>query len=66
MRALLDRVEETAGAAMTYAAAGLNVGIATWLGSNWFLVLSAIAVLIRIAIDGKKLYHTWFKKKKPE
>lgn len=44
---------------MTYTAAVLNVGVGHWIGENWFLILSAIAVLIRIGIDLPKLIQVW-------
>lgn len=46
---------------MTYAASATTAGVGVWLGQNWFLVLSAIAVLIRIGIDVPKLIAAWRK-----
>jgi hypothetical protein len=55
----MDRTEQTYGAAMTYTAAAMNAGVGHWMGENWFLILSAIAVLIRIGIDLSKLIQAW-------
>ena len=59
---MLTRIEEAYGSALTYSAAALNVGIGAWFGENWFLVLSSVAVVIRIGIDIPKLCAAWRKK----
>ena len=56
-------LEKVYGAAMTYAAAAANAGVAGWIGNNWFLILSAIAVVIRIGIDLPKLIEVWKNRK---
>lgn len=58
----MSRFEQTYGAFFTYAASLSTVGVGAWLGENWFLALSAVAVIIRMAID----LDTLFKKKKTE
>jgi hypothetical protein len=57
---MFQRLEEAAGSAMTYSAAAANAGVAAWIGQNWFLVLSAAAVIVRIAID----IDTWRRRRK--
>ena len=59
---MLQQIENNYGAAMTYAASAANAGAATWTEQNWFLILSAIAILIRIGIDLPKLYRGWKQK----
>lgn len=51
---LQHKVGEVYDSALTYTAAAANAGIGAWLGENWFLVLSAIAVVVRIYIDVSK------------
>lgn len=65
MKAVVDKIEHSYGALMTYVAAAANVGIGAWLEENWFLLLSAVAVIVRIGIDLPRLWEAW-KKKKPE
>ena len=57
-----QQIEQNYGAAMTYVASAANAGAATWAEQNWFLILSALAILIRIGIDLPKLYRSWRKK----
>ena len=58
---MIQKIEELYGGAMTYAAAAANAGMASWVGNNWFLILSAVAVLIRIGIDIPRLLKAWRK-----
>lgn len=62
----MKHIEEIYGGAMTYAAAAANAGVGIWLEQNWFLILSAIAILIRIGIDIPRLYRAWHVKAKVE
>ena len=48
---MMSKLEQSYGAMFTYAASLSTISIGSWLGENWFLVLSAIAVLIRMWID---------------
>ena len=61
----MTQLEENYGAAMTYAASAANAGAATWAEQNWFLLLSAVAILIRIGIDLPRLYKVWKQKSGP-
>lgn len=61
---MIEKIEETYGAAMTYTASAALVGVGHWVGENWFLILSAIAVTIRIGIDLPRLYDAWCKRRK--
>jgi len=56
---MLQRIEENYGAAMTYTASAANAGVGMWAEQNWFLILSAVALLIRIGIDLPKLIRVW-------
>ena len=56
---MLQRIEENFGAAMTYTASAANAGVGVWAEQNWFLLLSAVAILIRIGIDLPKLISVW-------
>jgi len=62
---MLQRIEENYGAAMTYTASAANAGVGMWMENNWFLLLSALAILIRIGIDLPKLMRVWRDKFKP-
>lgn len=61
---MLQKIEENFGAAMTYTASAANAGVGMWMEHNWFLVLSAIALLIRIGIDLPNLFKSWRGKNK--
>lgn len=63
MNRIISRIEESYGAVMTYSTSIVTAGIGTWIGENWFLILSAIAVLIRIGIDLPQLIKAWKKEK---
>jgi len=56
MQNFMYRLEDGYGAASSYAASLTLVGAGMWLTNNWFLALSALAVIIRIAVDLKKLF----------
>ena len=59
---MFQRIEELYGASLTYISAGVNVGVGVWSSESWFLILSAIAVLIRIGIDVPQFIRAWRKK----
>ncbi len=56
---MLERIEQNYGAAMTYTASAANAGVGMWAAEHWFLILSAVALLIRIGIDLPKLIKVW-------
>ena len=56
---MLKDIEQNYGAAMTYTASAANAGVVMWAAEHWFLILSAIALLIRIVIDLPKLIRVW-------
>lgn len=55
----IQKAEQAYGSVMTYAAAAGNAGVAAWIGNNWFMLISALAVIIRIGIDLPKLIDAW-------
>lgn len=59
MKAAFEQLEQTSGAVQTYVVAATTVGIGAWIGENWFLILSAIAVLVRLSIDIPKAIDYW-------
>lgn len=63
MRELINNIEQVSGSTQTYVAAAATAGVGAWFGDNWFLVLSAVAVLVRLAIDVPKLVVIYRKKK---
>jgi sulfatase maturation enzyme AslB (radical SAM superfamily) len=65
-RTVSQKLEESYGAMMTYSTSIVTVSVGTWMGENWFLILSAIAVMIRIGIDVPKLLESWKRKKNVE
>jgi len=62
---MLKEIEQNYGAAMTYTASAANAGVGMWAEQNWFLILSAVALLIRIGIDLPKLIKVWKDRKRP-
>ncbi len=61
---MLEKIESNYGAAMTYTASAANAGVGMWMEHNWFLILSAVALLIRIGIDLPKLMRVWKDRKR--
>lgn len=53
---ILNKFEDGYGALSSYSASVALAGAGMWLANNWFLALSAVAVVIRIAVDLKKLF----------
>ena len=62
---MLQKIEENFGAAITYTSSAANAGMGIWMEHNWFLVLSAIALIIRIGIDLPQLIKVWRGRKRP-
>jgi hypothetical protein len=42
---MLQKVDDTYGAVMTYTAAAANAGIGAWVGENWFLGLMYLSYI---------------------